>query len=60
VIGEGGNPFPYYLKVMWGQVGNFTKVLGVPKVYFNIYEILSKRGGHPSSKRMINLGCGLG
>jgi hypothetical protein len=39
---EGGNPFPYYLKVKWGQVENLPKVLGVPMVYFNFYEILGK------------------
>jgi hypothetical protein len=42
---EGGNSFPYYLKVKWGQVGNFSKVLGVPMVYFIFYEILGKEGG---------------
>jgi hypothetical protein len=58
---EGGNPFPYYLKFKWGQVGNFPKVLGVPMVYFIFYEILGKEGGGGgSSKRMLNVGCGLG
>jgi hypothetical protein len=60
---EGGNPFPYHLKVKWGQVGNFCKVLGVPMAYFNFYEILGKEGGGGgwcSSKRKMNVGCGLG
>jgi hypothetical protein len=57
---EGGNPFPYYLKVKWGQVGNFRKVVGVPMVYFIFYEILGKEGGGGSSKRKMNVGCGLG
>ena len=41
------------------QVGNFPKVLGVPMVYFIFYEILGKEGGG-SSKRKMNVGCGLG
>jgi hypothetical protein len=58
---EGGNPFPYYLKIKWGQVGNFPKVLGVPMVYFILSKIYEQEGGAGgSSRRMMNVGCGLG
>jgi hypothetical protein len=41
---EGGNPLSLYLKVKWGQVGNFPKVLGVLMMYFIFYEMLAEGG----------------
>jgi hypothetical protein len=55
---EGGNPFPYHLKVKWGT---FAKYWGSPWLILFFMRYWAKSGGGGASfKRKMNVGCGLG
>jgi hypothetical protein len=56
--GRGKPPFPL-IKSEVGMSGEvYQSFGGLQEVFLFFHEILSK-GGHPSSKEMVNVGCGL-